>query len=94
MRSYRTARGSVNPIFDAARPPAPPGDAASHEQLVERKAVDRGYAKFPVWANGARAGAIRSDTPRLGEHTREVMVELGLDDAEIAALVKKNVVRP
>ena len=71
-----------------------PGEAARHAQLVERRATERGYAKFPLWANGARAGSIRSGTPTLGEHTREVLVELGLDDSEIAGLVKKNVVCP
>lgn len=70
-----------------------PGEAADNAQLVERKALERGYAKFPVWANGARGGAIRSGTPRLGEHTREILVELGLEDGEIADLVKKNVAR-
>ena len=61
-----------------------PGEAAHNPQLVERRAVERGYAKFPVWANGARGGAIRSGTPRLGEHTREILAELGFDDAQIA----------
>ncbi len=69
-----------------------PAEAANHPQLVERKAVERGYAKFPVWANGARAGAIRSGTPKLGEHSREILVELGFDDAEIAGLVKARAV--
>ena len=71
-----------------------PGEAAKHAQLVERKAVERGYAGFPVWANGARGGAIRGGTPKLGEHSREILVELGLDDGAIAELVKKNVVCP
>jgi crotonobetainyl-CoA:carnitine CoA-transferase CaiB-like acyl-CoA transferase len=67
-----------------------PGEAAHHAQLVERKATERGYAKFPVWANGARGGAIRSGTPRLGEHTREILVELGFDDAQIAGFRKNG----
>ena len=67
-----------------------PGEAAHHAQLVERKALERGYAKFPVWANGARGGAIRSATPRLGEHTREILVELGFDDAAIAGFRKNG----
>ena len=71
-----------------------PGEAAGNPQLVERQALERGHAKFPVWANGARGGAIRRGTPQLGEHTREILVELGLDDGAIADLVKKNVVRP
>jgi crotonobetainyl-CoA:carnitine CoA-transferase CaiB-like acyl-CoA transferase len=69
-----------------------PAEAASHAQLVERKALECGYAKFPVWANGARGGSIRNGTPKLGEHSREVLVELGFDDGEIAGLMKKSVV--
>jgi crotonobetainyl-CoA:carnitine CoA-transferase CaiB-like acyl-CoA transferase len=67
-----------------------PGEAARHAQLVERRAVERGYAAFPVWANGARGGAIRSGTPKLGEHTREILVELGFDDGDIAAFRKNG----
>jgi crotonobetainyl-CoA:carnitine CoA-transferase CaiB-like acyl-CoA transferase len=69
-----------------------PGEAAGHPQLVEREAVERGYAKFPVWANGRRGGRMRSATPPLGEHSREILVELGFDDGEIAELKKKNVI--
>jgi crotonobetainyl-CoA:carnitine CoA-transferase CaiB-like acyl-CoA transferase len=65
-----------------------PAEAAHHPQLVERQATERGYAKFPVWANGRRAGRIARRTPKLGEHSREILVELGFDDAEIAALVR------
>ena len=67
-----------------------PGEAARHPQLVERKALEGGYAKFPLWANGARAGAIRAGTPRAGEHTREILAELGYDDGEIAELGKNG----
>jgi crotonobetainyl-CoA:carnitine CoA-transferase CaiB-like acyl-CoA transferase len=69
-----------------------PGEAAHHPQLVERQAVERGYAKFPVWANGRRGGRIRSGTPRLGEHTREILVELGFDDGEIAGFIQSRAV--
>jgi crotonobetainyl-CoA:carnitine CoA-transferase CaiB-like acyl-CoA transferase len=65
-----------------------PGEAAHHPQLVERQALERSYAKFPVWANGRRGGAIRARTPKLGEHSLEILVELGFDDGEIAALLK------
>jgi crotonobetainyl-CoA:carnitine CoA-transferase CaiB-like acyl-CoA transferase len=57
-----------------------PGEAAGNPQLVERQALERGHAKFPVWANGARGGAIRRGTPQLGEHTREILAELGFSD--------------
>jgi len=69
-----------------------PAEAAQHPQLVERRAVERGYARFPVWANGRRGGAIRARTPKLGEHSREILVELGFDDADIATLVRTGVV--
>ena len=69
-----------------------PGEAAHHPQLVERQAVERGYAKFPVWANGARGGAVRARTPKLGEHGREILVELGFDDADIAGLLRAGAV--
>jgi crotonobetainyl-CoA:carnitine CoA-transferase CaiB-like acyl-CoA transferase len=69
-----------------------PGEAARHPQLEERKALERGYAKFPVWANGRRGGRIRAGAPRLGEHSREILVELGFDDGEIALFLKNKVV--
>jgi crotonobetainyl-CoA:carnitine CoA-transferase CaiB-like acyl-CoA transferase len=69
-----------------------PGEAARHPQLEERKALERGYAKFPVWANGRRGGRIRAGTPQLGGHTREILVELGFDDTEISDLVKAKTV--
>ena len=69
-----------------------PGEAVRHPQLEERKALERGYAKFPVWANARRGARIRAGTPRLGEHTREILVELGFDDSEIAELAKAKAV--
>ena len=69
-----------------------PGEAAKHPQLVEREAVARGYAQFPVWANARRGGAIRRRTPKLGEHSREILVELGFDDGEIAAFRRSGTV--
>jgi crotonobetainyl-CoA:carnitine CoA-transferase CaiB-like acyl-CoA transferase len=69
-----------------------PGEAARHPQLVSRGATERGYAGFPVWANGARGGSIRAGTPKHGEHTREILVELGFDDAEIAGLARSRAV--
>lgn len=68
-----------------------PAEAARHPQLRERQALERGHAKFPVWANGRRGGEIRSGTPKLGEHTREILVELGFDDAQISDLVKNGI---
>jgi crotonobetainyl-CoA:carnitine CoA-transferase CaiB-like acyl-CoA transferase len=69
-----------------------PAQAAQHPQLLARQALERGYAKFPVWADGRRGGQIRSRTPKLGEHSREILVELGFDDAAIAGLIKSGAV--
>ena len=70
-----------------------PGEAARLPQLKERRAASGKYALFPVWANGSRGGAIRSGTPRLGEHSREILVELGFEDGEIAQLMKSGAVK-
>ena len=69
-----------------------PAEAASHPQLVQREAVERGYAKFPIWANGRRGALVRRPTPKLGEHTREILVELGFDDSAISTLIKAGAV--
>ena len=70
-----------------------PGEAARHPQLVKRQAVERGYAKFPVWANRERGGSIRRSTPQLGEHSREILVELGFEDGEIAQFMRSGTVK-
>ncbi len=69
-----------------------PGEAVNHPQLRERSAASAGHALFPVWANGQRGGSLRRGVPRLGEHTREILVELGFDDAEVADLFKSKAV--
>ena len=69
-----------------------PGEAAKNPQLVERQAVERGYAKFPVWANGRRGARIRSGVPGAGEHSREILVELGFDDGEVAQMRRSGAV--
>ena len=66
--------------------------AASNRQLKERKASTRGFATFPVYADGRRGGELRMGVPKLGEHTREILVELGFDDAEIAGFIKSKAV--
>ncbi len=74
-----------------------PGEAAQLEQIVARGGVSTAggerFASFPVFANGARGGQLRRGVPALGEHTREILVELDFDDAEIAGLKKAEAVR-
>jgi len=69
-----------------------PGEAVHNAQLEERRAVAGGFALFPVWANGARGGSIRRGVPKLGEHSREILVELGFDDGEIAQMRRTGTV--
>ena len=84
------------PLLEANDIPAdlcvtPAEAAAQNSQLKDRGAVSQGYAAFPVWANGRRGGSIRAGTPKHGEHSREILVELGFDDGEIANLVKHGI---
>src|SRR3990172_8922999 len=74
-----------------------PAQAAELEQIRARSvAVTRGgerFALFPVHADGARGGSLRRGVPQLGEHSREILVELGFDDAQIAGLVRVGAVK-
>jgi formyl-CoA transferase len=83
-------------LLEAADVPADlcvtPGEAMHNAQLEERGAVSKGFALFPVWANGARGGSIRRGVPELGEHSREILVELGFDDGEIAEMRRTGTV--
>ncbi len=74
-----------------------PGEAADLPQIRERQDVSaiggERFATFPVFANGARGGRLRRGVPGAGEHGREILVELGFDDAEIADLRKAGAVK-
>lgn len=74
-----------------------PAQAAELEQIrVRGGAVERGgerFALFPVHADGARGASLRRGVPQLGEHTREILVELGFDDGQIADLVRAGAVK-
>ena len=74
-----------------------PAEAASLPQIVARHDVAEAggekFALFPVHANGKRGGSLRRPVPKAGEHTREILVEIGMDDAEIADLLRSGAVR-
>ena len=70
-----------------------PAQAADLAQVRERKAVSEGFAMFPAHANGAPPAPLRRRTPSRGEHGREILVELGFDDAEIAGMIRAGAVK-
>jgi crotonobetainyl-CoA:carnitine CoA-transferase CaiB-like acyl-CoA transferase len=74
-----------------------PGEAAELEQIRAREgstaAGSERFATFPVFANGKRGGSLRRGVPKLGEHTREILVELKFDDGEIARLISSGSVK-
>ena len=74
-----------------------PAEAASLPQIVARNDVaeigGEKFALFPVFANGRRGGSLRRPVPGAGEHTREILVEIGLEDGEIADLLRSGAVK-
>lgn len=74
-----------------------PAEAAELPQLCERGDVvevhGERFALFPVWADGRRGGTIGRAPPAAGEHSRELLVELGFDEAAIAALAAAGAVK-
>jgi crotonobetainyl-CoA:carnitine CoA-transferase CaiB-like acyl-CoA transferase len=69
-----------------------PAEAKENAHLKERQAVSGEFVRFPVWANGAPGGRIRSGVPERGEHSREILVELGFDDGEVAEMRRTGLV--
>ena len=73
-----------------------PAQAAELEQIVARKDVaalaGEKFALFPVHANGTRGGQLRRGVPAAGEHSREILVELGFDDGQISDFFRGKVV--
>jgi len=74
-----------------------PAQAAGLEQVRVRQGVaaagGKNYALFPGFAGGRRGARLRRGVPKLGEHGREILVELGFDDAAIAELVQTGAVK-
>ena len=74
-------------------------EVARHEQVLARGLLMPAADGFPVTApahpivyDGVRPGARRA-APGVGEHTREILAETGIDDAAYAALVDTGVIR-
>src|SRR5207302_10342305 len=81
------------PINDA-REVAASTQLAAREFFVEVENPGRGRLRYPgafARSNGSPIG-IRRPAPRLGEHTAEVLGELGIGAAELARLRAERVV--
>ncbi|NIP72689.1 MAG: CoA transferase, partial [Gammaproteobacteria bacterium] len=50
------------------------------------------FANLPFFLEG-RKGRVQARAPRLGEHTRAVLADLGYDEARIQALIDEGAVR-
>jgi crotonobetainyl-CoA:carnitine CoA-transferase CaiB-like acyl-CoA transferase len=99
----RTTREWLDDL-DAAGIPAGPinkvGDTLADPQVIARDMVvelnhpraGRTRALGLPIKFSATPGGIRRPAPRMGEHTREILVELGYDDGDIAAMVKEGAV--
>jgi crotonobetainyl-CoA:carnitine CoA-transferase CaiB-like acyl-CoA transferase len=74
------------PVLDLA-------EVASHPQIAARGLISSGPNGVEVRpAVPIRADWRRRDAPAMGEHTAEILAELGLDAASIASLQKVGVV--
>jgi crotonobetainyl-CoA:carnitine CoA-transferase CaiB-like acyl-CoA transferase len=68
-------------------------EVASHPQIAARGLISNGPAGVEVRpAVLMQAGWRRRDAPGLGEHTADILVEVGLDADRVAALKKDGVV--
>ena len=90
---FEQAEVTIGPIYDISQIVGDP-------HVIERELVadypDADMAAFPMHHVVPRLsgtpGAIRSAAPRLGEHNRALLAELGIDDSRYAALLAAGVV--
>src|SRR5690606_11350390 len=71
-----------------------PREAADSPQIRARGVVQsiggERHIPFPVLVDGVPGGRLRNAAPEVGEHTVEVLTELGLGDAEIEQLIRSG----
>ncbi|WP_445504575.1 CaiB/BaiF CoA transferase family protein [Microvirga sp. G4-2] len=90
---FEAAEVTIGPIYDTSQ-------ILEDPHFIEREVI----ADFPdpdmgilpmhhvVPRLGGTPGSIRTPAPRLGEHNRSLLAEIGIDDAGYAALVASGVV--
>ena len=83
----------VAPVYDLHEPTRDPHfRARGMVYQVPGESLPR-VAEWPAAFGSFGSGAPLSPTPRIGQHSREILAEHGLDDAEISALIEAGVVR-
>jgi crotonobetainyl-CoA:carnitine CoA-transferase CaiB-like acyl-CoA transferase len=91
LAAMRAAGATVGPIYSIA-------DVAEDPHFREREVIvtldDPELGPVPTHnvapRLGATPGTLRRPAPRLGEHGREVLAEVGLSEAEIAAVLEAS----
>jgi len=68
-----------------------PKEALDQPQVAARRIIaeqdGHKHVVFPVHVDGETAGALRRKAPACGEHTREILAEIGMGGEEIDALL-------
>ncbi|MFC4173731.1 CaiB/BaiF CoA transferase family protein [Microvirga sp. GCM10011540] len=91
---FEAAEVTIGPIYDTSQ-------IVEDPHFIEREVVsdypDPDMGTLPmhhvVPRLGGTPGAIRTPAPKLGEHSRSLLAEIGIDDAQYAQLVASGVVR-
>lgn len=91
---FEEAEVTIGPIYDTAQ-------ILEDQHFIEREVVadypDPEMGALPmhhvVPRLGGTPGVLRTPAPRLGEHNRSVLAEIGIDEARYAELVASGVVR-
>jgi len=91
---FEAAEVTIGPIYDTPQIMADP-HVIDRELLADYPDPDMGHIPMHhvVPRMAATPGAIRTPAPKLGQHNRALLAEIGLDDAACAALEAEGVLR-
>ncbi|MDB5314192.1 MAG: CoA transferase [Rhodospirillales bacterium] len=91
---FETAEVTIGPVYDITGFMADPHVQA---RALVADYPDEDMGEFPMHAVPVRLsetpGAIRTPAPRLGQHTRDILAEIGLSEAEIEASLSSGLAR-